>query len=530
MSPSMEKCKRAILFLPAVACALLTCAVKCRAGVAEEVLSTRAFGTVSAIAFSPGGTLLAVAGADRTVHLLKPDDGSEIRSIEVPNGTVYALAFSANGKLLVTGQLKELAVWKSETGDLVHRIENRTGRVAALSFSPDGRFMAAAGSGSSVHLFETETWHQSGELKTRGLPAEAIAFAPDGKTVVGASGSRILLWDVQEPLPKSRIAAHRGKTVSCLFGTDPGTVISAGDNRLIFWNTAEGSAIKELNDHGGRLVALAVSGDRRLLVSAANNKTIFIRHPAEGQALYRIRNSQRAVECLALGPRADYLACGMRSPGTTFILWKLDPEGLHAGEGILAGDEIEADYLSKLERDVIREHNLARADPPRYAAFLKLHRSRYTGKTLAGPAGRSIATQEGVAAVDEAIGELEKLRPMPPLAPSQGMSLASRDHAADIGQRGIMGHTGTDGSTPSDRMNRHGQWQGGCGENIAGGIADARSIVLQLIIDDGVPGRGHRRNIFNPQYRVTGVHFGSHGRLGSICVITYANGYTEKRR
>jgi hypothetical protein len=67
----------------------------------------------------------------------------------------------------------------------------------------------------------------------------------------------------------------------------------------------------------------------------------------------------------------------------------------------------------------------------------------------------------------------------------------------------------------------------GWAENIAYGRRTAREIVLALIVDDGVRGRGHRKNIFNPTYNVAGAAYGSHARLGSVCSIDLASGYAE---
>jgi uncharacterized protein YkwD len=110
------------------------------------------------------------------------------------------------------------------------------------------------------------------------------------------------------------------------------------------------------------------------------------------------------------------------------------------------------------------------------------------------------------------------------------MCLAARDHVEDIGPKGKVGHDGTDGSKCGERMNRYGKWQKSAGENIAFGPDDARWIVVQLIVDDGVPGRGHRKNIFNAGFRVVGVHIGGHEVYRHMCVIDFAGGYRDDRR
>ena len=77
-------------------------------------------------------------------------------------------------------------------------------------------------------------------------------------------------------------------------------------------------------------------------------------------------------------------------------------------------------------------------------------------------------------------------------------------------------------------MNKFGQYVGWAGENIYYGRGGARSIVCALIIDAGVSGRGHRKNIFSPNYGVAGVANGPHAAYGSMCVIDFAAQYVER--
>lgn len=182
----------------------------------------------------------------------------------------------------------------------------------------------------------------------------------------------------------------------------------------------------------------------------------------------------------------------------------------------------------ELARQVLAEINLARTEPATYAGFLREFRGRFRGKTYTQPGSTTLVqTSEGVAAVDEAIRFLSRQKPLPQLAWSDGLAAAAAELAEEQGSSGATGHTGRRGSGMRERIERHGKWERQIAENIGYGPRDARNMVMQLIIDDGVPGRGHRKNNFGAAFGAAGVACGPHPRFGSMCVIDFAGGFRE---
>ena len=119
-------------------------------------------------------------------------------------------------------------------------------------------------------------------------------------------------------------------------------------------------------------------------------------------------------------------------------------------------------------------------------------------------------TNQGKKAWREARAFLAKQGTLPPLEAHEGLYLSAKDHAIDLVTNNLFGHTGSDKSTFSERILRHCKKGQGCMAEIIGADFNienrnnAEMTIMGLIIDDGVVDRGHRKTIFNPQYRFIG--------------------------
>ncbi len=98
--------------------------------------------------------------------------------------------------------------------------------------------------------------------------------------------------------------------------------------------------------------------------------------------------------------------------------------------------------------------NRARRADPSVIAALKAMLPRFKGNVYT-EGTLNLMTREGPAAVKAAITAMEEHKAVPALKRSAGLDRAARDHANDIGPKGLFSHTGSDKSTPFTRMNRY---------------------------------------------------------------------------
>jgi uncharacterized protein YkwD len=191
--------------------------------------------------------------------------------------------------------------------------------------------------------------------------------------------------------------------------------------------------------------------------------------------------------------------------------------------------EVDRDF-ARVESEILAALNRARTDPRGTADALAALAPYYSGTLFQRPTQPvPIRTTEGVAALREAVTAVRGERPLAPLVLSPELSRAARDHAADQQRTGNIGHSGSDGSTVDVRVSRYGSWRTSLSENIDYSPAKfGVDVVQNLLIDDGVPDRGHRRNIYSASSRLVGIACGPHPRYAAMCVIVQAAGFTPR--
>ncbi len=179
------------------------------------------------------------------------------------------------------------------------------------------------------------------------------------------------------------------------------------------------------------------------------------------------------------------------------------------------------DY-NKINEEVFILLNKARREPGWVADELNKLKKFYKDKEYRNPnLGFHLLTEEGVKAIEDAIHYLRnEIYPQKELALSQPLSDAARELVDHIGPNGYTSHMDHEHSMEVRVKSRFNE-TGSLAENVSFGWSDPKEIVFQLIIDDGVSTRGHRKNIYEGAFDKVGISSGEHKGYQHCCVIEF---------
>ena len=186
-------------------------------------------------------------------------------------------------------------------------------------------------------------------------------------------------------------------------------------------------------------------------------------------------------------------------------------------------------FLSAMETAVIEEINQARQNPQKFVIYLEEYKKSMKGNVLYLPNQNGVVMNEGAAVIDDAISDLKKLSKLNSYLASEGIFKAANLQLADLQENSALSHKGKDGSDVEIRLFRFGMPGINFAENISYKALTARDIVMNMILDDGVKNRPHRKNVFSSKFNKIGVACGIGNQKDMICVAVFADTFVEKK-
>ncbi len=134
-------------------------------------------------------------------------------------------------------------------------------------------------------LFVLATMPQAAPVRlAHDKPVFAVAFTPDGRTLLTASGDgSVRLWDVAGRREIRRWLAHQDGVLALALTADGKTLATGGrDGFVRLWELSTGKETAQFIGGPGDVEALALSGDGKVLAASGSGRTGTFRTPADG--------------------------------------------------------------------------------------------------------------------------------------------------------------------------------------------------------------------------------------------------------
>ena len=237
-------------------------------------------GNIYSMAFSPDGKTFATGGRGKTVKLWDVDTGQHLATFggntDADGNTTDAVrpvTFSPNGKTLATGSLSgTVRLWDVNTGKLVATLEEHIQSISALAFSSDGKTLVSVSSQeNNVELWNALTGEHKQTLKTEAGISH-LAFSPDSRTLATSAGADLRLWDVASGMQKTVFTGHVEGIFSIIFSPDGRTLVSGGYDELYLWDSLTGAQKGTITGHTIGYSGFALSPDGRTVATGSREK------------------------------------------------------------------------------------------------------------------------------------------------------------------------------------------------------------------------------------------------------------------
>lgn len=160
---------------------------------------------------------------------------------------------------------------------------------------------------------------------------------------------------------------------------------------------------------------------------------------------------------------------------------------------------------AQVSNEVVFYTNLARMDGTRFVQTILKPYCEYVGDTAFSPYLQGLITV------------LYDKGHQPPLKHDLTLAMMAKAYATSAGKKGIEGHRRFE-----QRFWMMIRTRKAVGENCSYGIASPLGVVIQLLVDEGVHGVGHRKNMLSKKFGRIGVGFAPHSSYGINCVQEFS--------
>jgi WD40 repeat protein/serine/threonine protein kinase/TPR repeat protein len=282
-----------------------------RAADAEVAVLSGHGSLVESAQYSPDGSRIVTASADRTARVWDARTGVQLLVLAGHRNRVQFAAYSPDGTRIVSAAADKTArVWDARTGAQLLVLTGHGDAVNCATFSSDGERLVTASEDMTARIWDAHTGAQLAVLSGHLNHVNDAVYSPDGARILTASDDATArLWDGRTAAPLLTLSGHGDVVYSASFSPDGTRIVTAsGDRSARIWDARTGAQLLVLTGHGDRVYRAAYTPDGTRIVTASSDRTA------------RIWDARTGVPLAVTSGLSGYLYSGGFSPDGTRIV------------------------------------------------------------------------------------------------------------------------------------------------------------------------------------------------------------------
>lgn len=378
------------------------------------------------------GLLAALAfGVPFSLGAAAQDGASAALVVPVSQWQVDAVAYSPDGRFLVTGGNGTVYLWNVETGELLRSFVGHEGWVGEIAFAPDGQHFATGGYDKVPRIWRMDRATPSIELEPLEETISALAFSADGNTLAAAdSEGGISVWTFGENGSRRTVDVE-DSTEALGFEEEYGSLIFVGRHgvRSIELETME--VASPYADTFGTIWSAAFLKDGESLIIGIDEGPLQLWNIRSGEMVRSFAGAPASNYWVLVSPdgKTAVASLGVVDEGEQVVYWDVE-KGVETGQGKLA-ERIPTLTVSPDGKSVavavdggVEIRDFATGATSRF-----LHGATYSGETIDAVAGTAVTSANHRARIwsledGKVVSELEANRIGAVLSPDASFVLA----------------------------------------------------------------------------------------------------------
>ena len=292
---------------------------------------------VSSVDFSPDGKSILTGDYENSLKLWDSKTGKVIKTFNGHTNWIRSVAFSPDGREIlsgsggvfgtdgkpVVGNDNTIRLWNVQTGREIRSYENNKEPILSVAFSSDGKEVLSGGDDDNVKLWDRNSGKQIHSMLGHWDDVHCASFVPNSHFALsGSENGSIRLWDLDRGVEIRSFSGHTGSVESIACSKNRKLVVSAGKDLTIrIWDFNTGTELRQINGHLGEVNSIRLSPDDNFILGGGSDGTVRIWDVTSGEQVCLLEGHEKAVLCLAYSTDGRQVVTG--GVDGTVRIWKL---------------------------------------------------------------------------------------------------------------------------------------------------------------------------------------------------------------